>query len=130
LEENMNYIAGVQTLSGTGLQQYSGAPFPIVGLRLTYGSAYGGDTGVTGMCVGVTDGASQTSKSEYNDGTNRRRWDADKLAYHMTRSGGVYTPLVDAEFVSFDNLGGGVYGFTLNQTVANTNYPAMIEVFG
>lgn len=46
----------------------------------------------------------------------------DRCVNHLTRESGVITEKIKATWVSFDDNGGGDFGFTLNFTAADANF--------
>ena len=77
---------------------------------------------------GFTDGNLNKAFSIFQDTTGARsRYFNDRCVSHLIRSGANITEIIKASWVSFDDNGGGDFGFTLNFTAANSNYPIVFE---
>lgn len=73
--------------------------------------------------VGCANGFTQMAHSIFQDGSGGRTESYfNRCLNHINRVGGNLTDIIVATFVSFDNKGGGDYGFTLNFTAADPNY--------
>lgn len=72
---------------------------------------------------GSSNGTSQMAHSIFQDASGGKTESYfNRCLNHINRVSGTLTDVVVATFVSFDNNGGGDYGFTLNFTVADPNY--------
>lgn len=79
---------------------------------------------------GNMDGANQTCISIFHDSSgSRTRTYTNRCINHFERVSGTITEKIVATFVSFDNNGGGVYGFTVNFTASDSNYPITFVAF-
>lgn len=127
----MNVLTGLLTLSGTGTQQYTGLPFLPKLIMVEY-SAKGSSQNLQHHSSGSCDDSmSQVHIADYDDGTNRRCWPPTTgFIKHYDRVSGAYVAVVDAEVVSFDNNGGGDYGFTLYQNAADIDYTGKWIIIG
>lgn len=97
-------------------------------LRFTVCGRSGTNETVTMYSSGFTDGNLNKAFSIYQDSTgSRSRYFNDRCVSHLNRVTGTITEIINASWVSFDNNGGGDFGFTLNFTAANSNYPIIFE---
>lgn len=104
--------------ASTGNQQLSGLTALPQFLILTYSQKNATDN-VAHFSQGFTDGTVQRVDSTFADTTGAKTVKSTaKVLSHYERVAGTITEVIAASFVSFDNLGGGSYGFTLNFTVA------------
>lgn len=64
---------------------------------------------------GSANGNNQMAHSIFQDGTGGKTQSyTDRCINHKNRISGSIVDVLTASFVSFDNNGGGVYGFTIN----------------
>lgn len=114
----------------TGNASVTGLTFLPAYLRFTISSRSGTNETTVMLSTGFTDGNLNKSHSIFQDTTGARsRYYTDRCVSHLTRVSGSITEKIAASFVSFDNNGGGDYGFTLNFTAADSNYPITVEAF-
>lgn len=115
----MNFQPFSIQATGTGNQQYQLTTFPIVGI-IWYGGSYGSNPNVVQRTFfGATNASTSRGAASYGDSTGRAT-DRD-TTYDIilqNRVSGSVVRVFEGETVSFDNLGGGNYGLTINQ---NTN---------
>lgn len=102
------------------------------GLRFIMGTADNGSDNQRGrISIGTTDGTNSTYNAMIAMAGQdpRTRSGTGKCIKHYDWVSGTFTGVTEATFVSFDNLGGGQYGFTLNFTQADADYPITFEAF-
>lgn len=81
------------------------------------------DTAKTSRMDGWCTASNQSYDSVFEDSTGKEQMAGiDKCIRLRYRNGGTMQDRVAASFVSFDTLGGGLYGFTLNFTAADGGY--------
>ncbi len=116
--------------ASTGNVSVTGLTFLPSYLRFTVGSRSGTNETVIMYSNGFTDGSLNKAFSIFQDATGARsRYFNDRCVSHLIRSGANITEIINASWVSFDNNGGGVFGFTLNFTAANSSYPIVVEAY-
>ena len=126
----MSYAIGSFSHGTTGDASIAGLDFMPSGIRFTVGGRYGTTETVVCLSDGFTDGNNQVANSIYQDSTgSRTKSYTNRCINHFKRVSGIITERIVATFVSFDNNGGGDYGFTVNFTVADSNYPIYFEAF-
>jgi len=118
----MTYYAGPMTISSTG----TGKQFD-VGFQPTYAklTVCGKSTdNVSHMSVGVVDESGyQYCQSTYQDTTGGKSTNTDtKVVRHYERVSSNITEVLSASFNSFY-----ASGIKLDVTIANTNYPVLLE---
>lgn len=126
----MSFKIGSFSNGTTGNVSVGGFTFLPTYLRFTVSSRSATNETFVLYSQGFTDGTLNKSHSIFHDGTgDRTRYYNDRCVSHLLRVTGTLTEIINASFVSFDNNGGGDFGFTLNFTAANANYPITIEAF-
>lgn len=126
----MSFKIGSFTQGTTGNASIGGFTFLPSYLRFTLSSRSGTNETYVLFSTGFTDGSLNKAHSIFHDGTgDRSRYYTDRCINHLVRSGGNITEKIVATWVSFDNNGGGDFGFTLNFTAADSNYPITVEAF-
>ncbi len=112
------------TIGSTGSKPISGVPFLPDEVEFYISQKFGTpEDDVAHLSIGYADGTTQHAHSILADSTgNHTRVSKTKCLTHYIRSGGALTKTLEAGFTSFDDNGGGDYGFTINATVANANY--------
>lgn len=124
-----SFSNGMSSGGGTNVSVGS-IPFLPAYLRFTISSRTSTNETFVTETVGFTDGNLNKAHSIFHDGTgDRSRYYTDRCLNHLIRSGGNITEIIKATFVSFDNNGGGDFGFTLSFTAADANYPITVEAF-
>ena len=111
---------GQITLSTTGLKSFN------LGMQPTWVRFYVGQrTGTTEIInhtsTGITDGIHQYCISTFTDANGSTTKNSNKVVSHYERIGGI-VEVLSATFDSFYTS-----GIKLNVTVANANYPVIIE---
>lgn len=126
----MSYQISSYSNGTTGNVAFSSLNFLPAYLKFTVSSRSGTNETTVMLSTGMTDGNLNKCHSIFQDSTGARsRYYNDRCLGHLIRSGGNITEIINASWVSFDNNGGGVYGFTLNFTTANSSYPFTVEAF-
>lgn len=116
--------------ASTGNVSITGLSFLPTYLRFTVGSRTSTNETTVMYSNGFTDGTLNKAFSIFQDTTGARsRYFNDRCVSHLIRSGANITEIINANWVSFDNNGGGVFGFTLNFTAANSSYPIVVEAY-
>lgn len=120
----MSVKAGSFSPGATGDVVITGLTFLPTELVIRMGNATSADdTSVISRCDGWCTGANQSYDSFFHDSTGVKQGrGTDKTVRYMRRVSGTITDIVVGTFVSFDDNGGGNYGFTLNFTAVNANY--------
>lgn len=126
----MAYQIGSFSQGSTGNVSIGGFTFLPAYLRFTISSRSGTNETYVLFSEGFTDGSLNKAHSIFQDSTGARsRYYNDRCINHLVRVTGSITEKIKATWVSFDNNGGGDFGFTLNFTAADSNYPIIIEAF-
>lgn len=125
-----NFTCGSFTRGSTGNASVAGLTFLPSYLRFTICSRTGTNETLVMYSDGFTNGSSQKAFSVFQDSTGARsRTFTDRCLNHLNRVTGSITEIIKATFVSFDDNGGGDYGFTLNFTAADSNYTIHFEAY-
>jgi len=126
----MSFAVGSFSQGTTGNVSVGGLTFLPSYLRFTISSRSGTNETTVMLSTGFTDGTLNKAHSIFQDTTGARtRYFNDRCVSHLARVSGSITEIIKASWVSFDNNGGGDYGFTLNFTAANSSYPITFEAF-
>lgn len=127
----MSYQVTSFSRGTTGNCSVAGLTFLPAYLRFTISSRSGTNESYVLFSTGFTDGNLNKAHSIFQDTTGARsRYYTDRCISHLVRVTGSITEKIAASFVSFDNNGGGDYGFTVNFSAADSNYPISVEAFG
>lgn len=111
------------TVGSTGNKSITGLTFLPTELDFWIAQKTGTTESFAHLSVGATNGTSQTAHSMLQDTTGGKTESYfDRCVYHLNRVSGTVSGVLSASFVSFDNNGGGDYGFTLNFTAADSGY--------
>lgn len=125
----MSYQVGSFTQGSTGNTSITGLTFLPAGVHFTISSRFNTDETINTFSVGFTDGTRQKAHSTFRDGTGAKtRAYTDRCINHFKRNTNIDNDIV-ATIVSFDNNGGGDFGFTLNFTAADSNYQIHFEAY-
>lgn len=131
----MNVAKGQFTISANGTLQVADiCNFPIKEIELHctvassengiiregHGNGYDTGSGIFQRAYAWVD--------DSGDQFNRRY--TDKVIKFVDVVSGSLTGVIEASLVSFDDTGGGLYGFTLNVTQNNSSYPIDFTVRG
>lgn len=113
-----NFFGGF-TVSGTGVQTYSGVGFQGTEIEFYIGSKSGSSTTLDQLCIGSVDSTGYTqAKSWFRDSTGFKYIEStSKCISVWERSGGVITEVLNATWHSWT-----ADGFKLTVTTANANY--------
>ena len=126
-----DFASGTFSQGSTGNASLTGLTFLPKYLRFTISGRFGTTETVVQFSTGNTDGTNQSAHSIFQDTTSSRsKAYTNRCVNHFQRVSGSITEKLVATFVSFDNNGGGSYGFTLNFTAADSNYQIHFEAFG
>jgi hypothetical protein len=126
----MAYAIGSFSEGSTVNHSVTGLSFLPTGVRFQIGGRSGTNETRVQHSVGNMDGANQTCVSIFQDSTgSKTKTYTNRCINHFERVSGTITEKIIATFVSFNNDGGGVYGFTVNFTAADSNYPILFEAF-
>jgi len=114
---------GSFTPSATGNVSVSGLSFLPTNVIFSAGPRFNTTETVIKYCRGWMTANNQSYDSLYQDSTgSRSKGGTDKSIVVWDRVSGTITDKVVGTFVSFDNNGGGDFGFTMNFTAADSNY--------
>lgn len=121
---------GWVTLSGTGNQAYAGLTAMPQFLEIILSQEGGAADSVTRYAIGGTDGTLERCDSIYADTTGG---DTEKFTNRTivgkSRVSGNIVKTLEASIVSFDNNGGGDYGFTLDQQTCTQGFQVAIKAY-
>lgn len=111
------------TIGSAGNKSVSGIPFLPTELEFYISQKFNTpEDDVAHLSIGYADGTTQHAHSILADSTgNHTRVSKTKCLTHYIRVAGALTKTLEASFVSFDDNGGGDYGFTVNATAGATN---------
>lgn len=125
----IGFETGVITPTGTGNQSYAGLTHLPVALEFWYSRKTGSAETINRFGRGSFDGTNHFADCTYRDGSGPLTDEAtDRIIIALDRNVSVQRRL-EASVVSFDNLGGGVYGFTLNQQNQAISVPVFIKAY-
>lgn len=122
--------AAYVTLSGSGNQSYTGLTALPTFLELTVSQEGVGTDAITSFTTGWADGTNQRTDTTYGDtsGGMTAKFTNQILTVYR-RVSGTITKVFEASLVSFDNNGGGDYGFTLNQTTSTQSFQTSVKAY-
>lgn len=104
------------SVTSTGNKSIAGIPFLAQRVRFYVAQKSGVSEAFAHISIGDADGATQMAHS-IGDSTQSF---FDRCVHHRSKVGGVWQDVLIATFTSFDDNGGGDYGFTINvSTLAN-----------
>lgn len=113
---------GSFTISGTGNKSYvffGGDVFVPTNIDFFVAGKAGGNDSDEAFSTG---GATEDNENAQASIEARSRSFNDRCIHHYKRSGGSIVDALNASFVSFNDYGSGLYGFTINVTTFDTNY--------
>lgn len=127
----MAYQVGSFSNATTGNVSVSGLTFLPSYIQFEISSRSGTNETTILRSSGFTDGSLNKNHSIFQDATGARsRYYNDRCIGHLARVTGSITEIIKATWVSWDTNGGGVFGFTVNFTAADSNYPITFTAFG
>lgn len=126
-----NYAIGSFAKGSPGNASVTGLSF-LPSMVKFYIGARAGTTEVDNrFSIGSMDGNNQVAISTFRDATGARtKTYTNRCINHFQRDSGNIVEKLVATFVSFDNNGGGDFGFTVNFSAANSSYSILFEAFG
>lgn len=108
------------TVNATGSTSISGLTFMPNHIDFFVVQKSGTTENFAHYSTGAANGTTQMAHSVFQDTTSGKTQSYfDRCINHKNRLGGVIQDAITATFTSFDDNGGGVYGFTINVTVLN-----------
>lgn len=117
------------TLTGTGNQQYNPgwSSMPRF-IEITLSQEGTGADTVTRFATGWSDGTNNRCDAIYQDSSgSKTEKSTTKCIVGWSRVSGTITKTLEASLVSFDNLGGGQYGYTLNQNICTEAFQVSVK---
>ncbi len=104
------------SITSTGSKSATGVPFLPQRIRFYVAQKSGTSEAFAHLSLGDADGTNQMAHC-IADSTQSF---FDRCIHHRSKVAGVWTDVLTATFTSFDDNGGGDYGFTINvSTLAN-----------
>lgn len=127
----MPYALGSFAKGSTGNASVTGLSFLPSKVTFYIGARAGTTETDNRWSMGAMDGNAQFAISTFRDATGARTKNyTDRCINHFQRDSGTIVEKLVATFVSFDNNGGGDYGFTVNFSAANSSYSIFFEASG
>lgn len=101
----------------TGSKSVVGIPFLPTEIDFWMAQKSGTTENFTHLAYGTADGTNQMAHCAFQDTSSGKTQSyTDRCINHKSRVGGVVSDVLTATFTSFDDNGGGNYGFTINVT--------------
>lgn len=113
---------GSFTISATGNRSYvfsGGDVFVPTNIDFFIAGKSGGNDADEAFSTG---GATEDYETAQASIEGRSRSFTDRCIHHYKKSGGSIVDALNASFVSFNDYGSGLFGFTINVTTADANY--------
>lgn len=121
---------GTFSVGSTGNTSVTGLTVLPNFLEFTISGRFGTTETIVQYSTGFTDGVNDLAHSIFQDSTgSRTKAYSNRCINHFQRVTGTITEKLVATWVSFDNNGGGDFGFTLNFTAADSNYQIYFKAF-